>query len=99
MTALSWDPGSFNVKYKCPVFHSRQLEISPSTQTSTYAVSRRFRMPAVSSVTVWMVRRGATGSSSNGNSNGELMLDFLCRQAQAPHGRRLSGSLIGSNQN
>src|SRR5712671_841082 len=56
-------------------------------------------MPAVSSVTVKTVRRGASGSSSNGNSNGELMLDFLCRQTQAPHRRRLSGGLIGSNQN
>ena len=25
---------SFSVKYKCPVFHSRQFESSPSTQTS-----------------------------------------------------------------
>jgi len=34
ITALSCAPGSFSVKYRWPVFHSRQFEISPTTQTS-----------------------------------------------------------------
>jgi hypothetical protein len=59
ITALICAPGSLSVKYKWPVFQRRQLEISPSTQTSTYAVSSRSLMPAVSSLTVRTVRGAA----------------------------------------
>src|SRR4029078_2241993 len=81
ITALSCAPASFSVKYRWPVFHSRQLEISPSIQISAYVVSSRLRIPAVASLTVYTVRGArrsrasgaATGSSSNGRSNSELI--------------------------
>ena len=56
ITALICAPGSFSVKYRWPVFQSRQLEISASTQTSAYAVSSTSRMLAVRSLTVKTVR-------------------------------------------
>ena len=45
-------PPSLSVKYMCPVFHTLQFEISPSSQTSPNVVSSSARMPAVSSLTV-----------------------------------------------
>ena len=51
MTALICAPPSFSVKYMWPVFHTLQLEISPSSQTSPNFVSMSARMPAVSSLT------------------------------------------------
>ena len=66
-------------------------------------------MPVVISLTVWngLAGRARTGSelhvgvsasSSNGRSNSELTLKFLCRQAQAFHRERLAGGLVSSNQ-
>src|SRR5438094_12643 len=77
-----------------------------------YALSRRSRMPAVNSLTVRMTRRpkgrswtagsaasvsGASGSSSNGRSNSEL-IEVLCRIADALNRHRLAGGLGCSNE-
>src|ERR1700730_6744253 len=68
MTPRICDPGSFSVKYRCPVFQTRQLESSPSTHTSRNWASSRSRTPTFSSVTL-RTRRDGAGSSSNGSSN------------------------------
>src|SRR3954466_6983552 len=79
MTARAGDEPSFSVKYRCPVFHTRQFDSSPSTQTSKNSASSRSRTRTVSSVTESTRRgwgtggpgaAGATGGSSSSSSNG-----------------------------
>src|SRR6185503_12213765 len=51
MTAFTCDALSFSVKYRCPVFQTRQFDSSPSTQTSKNSASSRSRTRTVRSVT------------------------------------------------
>ena len=100
ITPLICAPASFSVKYRCPVFQTRQFEISPSTQTSTNALleQRRGSRP-VSSVTVQdaprrgRARRGrsarAASGSSNGRSNSERHA-IACRLLD----RQVDGELV-----
>src|SRR3954451_19070218 len=98
ITPLICAPLSFSVKYRCPVFHSRQLETSPSTQMSPKPVSSRSRIAFVSSETVTTRRCGGAGgaglrSSSKGSENrsdmvrsaarGRERVDVLRRQVEA----------------
>ncbi len=61
--ALDLRVASFSVKYMCPVFHTRQFDSSPSTQTSTNRSSSSVRIAPVSSETV-RTRRAASGIRS-----------------------------------
>src|SRR5438309_4095464 len=77
MTPLICDAPSFNVKYRCPVFQTRQFESSPSTQTSKNSCSRRSRTRTVSSVTLstrrgWTLGAAGTGAleAGSGSSSG-----------------------------
>src|SRR5262245_20538151 len=83
---------SFSVKYRCPVFQTRQFDSSPSTQTSNSSPSSRSRILIVSSVTLsgrrtaaaaagggWggAAGSGSGSSSSNGRSNRSDTRKFL----------------------
>src|ERR1700730_15708553 len=67
-------PASFKVKYRWPVFHTRQFDSSPSTQIAKNSVSIRSRTRTVSSVTERTRRAdtgvGSAGASSSSSSNG-----------------------------
>src|SRR5262249_11069596 len=92
MKPRSWVASSFSVKYRCPVFQTRQFDSSPSTHTSNSSPSSRSRILVVSSVTL-SGRRAASGgaaggagaaagsgsgsSSSNGRSNRSDTRKFL----------------------
>src|SRR6185503_8632424 len=67
MTERTCDAPSFNVKYRCPVFQTRQLESSPSTHTSRNSSSSRSRTRTLSSVTL-RTRRPAETPESAGES-------------------------------
>src|SRR4051812_30698303 len=68
MTALICDPPSFSVKYRWPVFQTRQFDSSPSTQTSKNSASRRSRTRTVSSVTDRTRRGGAATLGGRGST-------------------------------
>src|SRR5918996_4475380 len=83
MTPLTWAFASFSVKYMWPVFHRRQFDSSPSTQTSTNRSSSRTRIRPVSSETL-RTRRAAgagggpvPGGSGSGSSNGWSKRDVI----------------------
>src|SRR3954462_13711423 len=65
MTPLICDAPSFSVKYRCPVFQTRQLESSPSTQTSKNSASSRSLTRTVSSVTLETRGAGARARSAD----------------------------------
>src|SRR5215470_7841143 len=104
MKPRSWHDASFSVKYRCPVFQTRQFDSSPSTQISPIRSSSTSRIRIVRSVTLKMRRTGglgsasAAGSSSNGRSKRSLIreIDELVEAVtQTLDVDRSSGLLIG----